>query len=90
MFSALYSVGFLGLKDKVSGNYNFCHDGSMSALVSIGEDRETLVHPCYWKALDTALSSESDDMLIQINDEYTVTPTDVLAELRLQRLGRLP
>lgn len=90
MFSALYSVGFLGLKDKVSGNYNFCHDGSMSALVSIGEDRETLVHPCYWKALDTALSSESDDMLIQINDEYTVTPTDMPAELRLQRLGRLP
>ena len=90
MFSALYSVGFTGIKDPVSGNYNFCHDGSMSALVSVEEDRDTLVHPCYWKALDTALSSESEDMLIQINDEYSVTHTEKPAELRLQRLGRLP
>jgi hypothetical protein len=90
MFSALYSVGFIGLKDGVSGNYSFCHDGSRSALVSIDAKRATLVHPCYWKALDASVTSEAEDSLIEVNDEYAVTATDEPSKLRLQRLGQLP
>lgn len=90
MFSALYSVGFIGLKDTVSGNYTFCHDGSMSALVRIDGIRETLVHPCYWKALDISVLSGSEELLIQINDECEVKSTSETADLRLQRLGRMP
>lgn len=90
MFSALYSVGFVGLRDKVIGTYTFCHDGTMSALISIEANRETLVHPCYWKALDVSVANEQDEVLIQINDEYEVPRSDEPIDLRLQRLGRLP
>ena len=90
MFSALYSVGFVGLKDTLTGNYTFCHDGTMRALVSIESTRETLVHPCYWKALDISIKDDPQDVVIQINDEYEVVPSEKLNELRLQRLGNLP
>jgi hypothetical protein len=90
MFSALYSVGFVGLKDTVTGNYMFCHDGTMSALVSIDGTRETLVHPCYWKALDISVAGEPKELLIQVNDEYIAPPTAGPMNLRIQRLGRLP
>jgi len=90
MFSALYSVGFVGLKDSVTGNFMFCHDGTMSALVSIDRDRESLVHPCYWKALDISVKGEPTEFLIQVNDEYVLPPTDDTVNLRLQRLGKLP
>jgi hypothetical protein len=39
MFSALYSVGFVGVKDDTSGNFMFCHDGTMAALVTLGGSR---------------------------------------------------
>jgi hypothetical protein len=90
MFSALYSVGFIGVKDDTSGNYMFCHDGAMAALVALGSSRETLVHPCYWKALDIAITDESEQVVIQVNDEYEVAATDKAVALRLQRLGRIP
>ena len=90
MFSVLYSVGFVGLKDPVSGNYTFCHDGTMRALVSVEASRETLVHPCYWKALDISIKDEPLDVMIQINDDYGVIPSDEIIELRLKRLGKLP
>lgn len=90
MFSALYSVGFIGVRDKVSGNYAFCHDGTMSALVTIEGTRETLVHPCYWKALDVLVTPESNELLIQVNDEYGGDLTDEPVALRLRRLGQLP
>jgi hypothetical protein len=90
MFSALYSVGFIGLRDQTTGTYTFCHDGTVSALVSIEANRETLVHPCYWKALDISVTEELDQILIQTNDEYNEVHSDEPRHLRLQRLGRLP
>lgn len=90
MFSALYSVGFVGLRDQTTGTYTFCHDGTVSALVSLDANRETLVHPCYWKALDISVTEEQDQILIQTNDEYEVVHSNEPRNLRLQRLGRLP
>ena len=90
MFAALYSVGFIGFKDDTSQSYTFCHDGTMSAIVEVPEGTETLVHPCYWKALDGSLAQEDEKVAIQVNDEYTVPPTGSAVNLRLQRLGRLP
>ena len=90
MFSVLYSVGFIGLKDPLSGNYTFCHDGTMRALASVESSRDTIVHPCYWKALDIAIEDEQQDVVIQINDEYEAKPNQEVIALRLQRLGRLP
>lgn len=91
MFSALYSVGFVGVKDDTSGNYMFCHDGTMTALATLGGSRDTLVHPCYWKALGIAVTdAESEDVVLRVNDEYKVPLTDEPHALRIQRLGRLP
>src|SRR5687768_4156947 len=91
MFSALYSVGFVGLKDDTSGNYMFCHDGTMAALVTIAGSRNTLVHPCYWKALDIAVTDDqAEDVVLQVNDEYEVPLTHEPVALRIQRLGKLP
>ena len=60
MFAALYSVGFIGLQEESSQNYTFCHDGTMSTLVAVQASRETLVHPCYWKALDGSIAEEDE------------------------------
>jgi len=90
MFSALYSVGFVGVKDETSGNFMFCHDGTMAALVTLAGSRDTLVHPCYWKALDISITDESGDVVLQVNDEYEVPLADEPVALRIQRLGKLP
>jgi hypothetical protein len=90
MFAALYSVGFIGLQDETSQNYTFCHDGTMSTLIAVPANRETLVHPCYWKALDGSIAEEDEATAIQVNDEYAVPPTGPAIDIRLQRLGRMP
>jgi hypothetical protein len=90
-FGALYSVGFVGLKDEPNPGYTFCHDGTMIALVSVPGSRVTMVHPCYWKALDVHIEEDAaQDVIIQVNDEYVAPPIGPAVELRLQRLGRLP
>jgi hypothetical protein len=90
MFAALYSVGFIGLQDEASQNYTFCHDGTMSALVSVPLTRQTLVHPCYWKALDGSIADDDETAAIRVNDDYSAPPTDQAVDIRLQRLGRMP
>jgi hypothetical protein len=90
MFAALYSVGFIGLQDSASQNFTFCHDGTMSTLVAVPATRETLVHPCYWKALDGSIAEDDETKAIQVNDEYAVPPTGPAVDVRLQRLGRMP
>jgi hypothetical protein len=62
----------------------------MSTLVAVPAHRETLVHPCYWKALDGSIAEEDEGTAIRVNDEYAVPPTGPAIDLRLQRLGRMP
>ena len=52
-FSALFSVGFLGVQDEGSSSVRFCHDGSDTEVQELGPARMVLVHPCYWRALRT-------------------------------------
>lgn len=88
MLSALYSVGFIGVHDEAAGAYIFCHDGARIALISIPGNRPTLVHPCYWKALDVSITDAATGAVVQVNDDYDVPPLDAPLELRLQRLGK--
>jgi hypothetical protein len=90
MFAALYSVGFIGLQEEASQSFTFCHDGTMSTLVAVPANRQTLVHPCYWKALDGSIADEDEITAIHVNDEYAVPPTGPAIDVRLQRLGRMP
>jgi hypothetical protein len=62
----------------------------MRALVSIESSRSTLVHPCYWKALDVSIINGAYNVALQINDDYNVVSNKDPIDLRLRRLGRLP
>jgi hypothetical protein len=86
---ALYGVGFLGFEDKVRGGYAFCHDGSRSEISSFGPDVTTVVHPCYWKALDLQAQDPSTEVLIQVNDEYDIKALPGVADLRVKQLGQI-
>jgi hypothetical protein len=88
MLSALYSVGFIGVQDDAGNGYTFCHDGARTALISLPGTKPTLVHPCYWKALDVMITDAANDAVIQINDDYEVPSKAAPLELRLRRLGK--
>jgi hypothetical protein len=86
---ALYGVGFLGFKDKLRGGYNFCHDGSRSELDSLESTAETLIHPCYWKALSVDSEATPESVLIQVNDEYDTKQMGDVKDLRTKQLGQI-
>ena len=86
---ALYGVGFLGFKDKLRGGYAFCHDGSRSELDLLDSTAETLVHPCYWKALSIDSESTPESLLIQVNDEYETSQMPDVKDIRTKQLGQI-
>ncbi|MGD0650767.1 MAG: hypothetical protein ABSA97_06465 [Verrucomicrobiia bacterium] len=51
MIRALYSVGFIGIRDHITGSFIFCHDGHNPTREFTRED-QILIHPCYWMALN--------------------------------------
>ncbi len=86
---ALYGVGFLGFEDKARGGYVFCHDGSRSDIEAFGLDATTVIHPCYWDALGLVSDTSTDEVLIQVNDEYENKPSPDLKDLRVKQLGQI-
>ena len=85
--SALYSIGFLGIRNDVSKTFVFCHDGRLPSK-TISDATELIVHPCYWPALGKeALISDENDAE-EIFDEYEVTIYSADQDQRLQILGR--
>lgn len=85
---ALYSVGFIGIKDEGSNNFVFCHDGRKPDKDFIGNMR-LMVHPCYWMALNLAAKDADDSEVTEIYDEYDVTVTSETPEQRSRSIGRL-
>lgn len=89
LFNALYSVGFLGLKDQTSSSFLFCHDGARSDLDALKPDQMTMIHPCYWKALEINDIEIDQTVLVDINDEYKIHVNPETRELRIRMLGQL-
>jgi hypothetical protein len=89
IFSALYSVGLIGVEDPGSGSFAFCHDGAASTLASIDSGRTVMIHPCYWKALDLRGATPPGEVMIKINDEYEARPTEDLKSIRSSLLGEI-
>ena len=87
IFSALYSIGFIGVMDNTTGGYIFCHDGSAAGTRSIPHEQLTIIHPCYWKALEVTDELSGNEIIVQINDEYKVQDKNALGDIRLKRLG---
>ena len=89
LFNALYSIGFLGLKDQTSSSFLFSHDGARSDLDAIKPDQMTIVHPCYWKALEISDKEIDQTVLVDINDDYKSHTNPEAMELRIRMLGQL-
>jgi len=89
IFSALYSIGFIGVMDNTTGGYTFCHDGSAAGTRSIPHEQLTIIHPCYWKALEVTDELSGKEIIVQINDEYEVQDKNELGDIRLKRLGSI-
>ncbi|MHA7631834.1 metallophosphoesterase family protein [Corallococcus sp. M7] len=91
IFSALYSVGFLGVKDESAEGFRFCHDGSNADLRTLEPTREVAIHPCYWKALEVipAAAAESVVMKVDDSDDIAKRPTtkNELVDRRTKLLG---
>lgn len=84
---ALYSVGFIGIREQGSSNYVFSHDGRRPDK-DFSSAEKLMVHPCYWIALN--LQRELDEgEAEEIYDEYDVTVTSETPEQRIKMLGRL-
>lgn len=88
MFLALYSVGFLGIRQDRASPFVFCHDGARSNLANVSEHAEVAVHPCYWRALDFSDVPNAIDVVTQAYDEYTPIRSNELKDLRMLRLGQ--
>jgi hypothetical protein len=86
--SALYSVGFLGIKDPASGVTAFCHDGRMLDRTLKDTDR-VMVHPCYWMALGVAHADIEPGRAQEIFDDYDIRVVSASPEIRKAKLSRL-
>lgn len=86
--AALYSVGFIGLKDPGSGAVAFCHDGRSLDRALSPQDR-VMVHPCYWMALGLKEAEVEPALLSEIYDEYDIKVVSSTPEIRRTKLGQL-
>jgi hypothetical protein len=84
----LYGIGFLGVRDKTTGRFVFCHDGRTPDRALVDED-EVLIHPCYWMALNLTRSALERDAAQEIYDEYSIEVSSEATDLRKKRLGQL-
>jgi|GEM_PF-324838 len=97
VFLALYSVGFLGLKDATGDRYHFSHDGAPANILEIEPQRAVAIHPCYWRALSAVAEVGDDGILIETDDEVEepgMVPQSperiaIVQDLRIKRLGQV-
>jgi len=92
---ALYSIGFLGLKDTTSTRFKFCHDGNQTKL-EVNTKVDCLIHPCYWRALNIRGAEMNQETLeevppaiTEIRDEYDIEISSNTPEIRKHRLGQI-
>lgn len=84
----LYSVGFIGILDKHSGSFSFCHDGRTPDK-GFDDNEKILIHPCYWLGLNLNKSALSFEDSQEINDEYDIKIISEGSELRNAKIGQI-
>lgn len=89
VFLALYSVGFVGVRDASVQTYRFCHDGASGSLSAVEPSRMTALHPCYWKALNATGDVSPEELVVEIYDDSDIRDTRDLKDLRTRRLGQI-
>ena len=88
ILKTLFSIGFIGIFNKESNSFVFCHDGRDPGC-KIENTTSILIHPCYWLALnlqDQGYTPESRD---EIHDEYDIEVSSETPKMRKQKLGQL-
>ena len=85
---ALYSIGFVGVRDAVAGTFVFCHDGRAPDREFSDPDR-ILIHPCYWMALDCRRSEFEEYEADEIFDEYDIEVSSETPEIRNSKIQSL-
>lgn len=85
---SLYSVGFIGIKNRSSGTYVFCHDGRAPDQELSGDD-SILVHPCYWTALNITQNGLTASEADEIFDEYDIHVSSETPIIRNERIKQL-
>lgn len=86
--NALYSVGFLGIKDAATAVTAFCHDGRMLDRPLRDSDR-VMVHPCYWMALGIVAADMEPGSAQEIFDDYDIRVVTARPEIRKAKLGQM-
>ena len=89
LFHTLYSIGFIGLHDTATGATKFCHDGMPSDLADIIPAQNTVIHPCYWKALEAEEVDLPSEIFLEIYDDYEESGSFAAQEFRTRMLGQL-
>ena len=88
--TALYSVGFFGIQTGQEGRYRFCHDGSLVGIDPSEQSVSTVIHPCYWSALNLSSATELEEVALQIDDDlYRKGAEREIRDLRLKMLGQI-
>jgi hypothetical protein len=84
----LYSIGFLGVRDSISGKYVFCHDGrAPNREFAVGD--KVLVHPCYWMALNCTKNQLDAEQAEDIYDEYDIEVSSETPSIRDLKINQL-
>jgi hypothetical protein len=86
--NALYSVGFLGVKDPATAVTAFCHDGRMLDRPLKDSDR-VMIHPCYWMALGIVTGDMEPGSAQEIFDDYDIRVVTARPEIRKAKLGQM-
>ena len=89
IFNALYSIGFLGFRDTISGFITFRHDGGAADVGTKDPHQATAIHPCYWKALGLNEANMPIEIVAEIHDEYEAKAEPEAQDIRTRQLGSL-
>lgn len=85
---ALYSVGFVGVRDATTGKFIFCHDGrAPDREFQVGD--KVLVHPCYWMALNCTKNHLTSEEAQDIYDEYDIEVSSETPAIRNAKIAAL-
>lgn len=85
---SLYSIGFIGMKNRSTGSFVFCHDGRAPDQDFTSKDK-ILVHPCYWTALNITNDGLTPSQAEEIFDEYDIqisSETPAIRDVRIKQL----
>lgn len=84
----LYSVGFLGVRDRSTRKFIFCHDGRAPDR-EFTEGDKILVHPCYWMALNCTRNQLAAAEAEEIYDEYDIEVSSETPTIRNNKINEL-